>query len=129
MIKEKAYAKINLFLNVVSKRFDGYHDLELVMASIDLFDVLKFKDNPSGEIIVNCDVEITSKIEDNIIYKVATFIKEEFDVKAGVIIDIDKVIPVAAGLAGGSADAAATLRGLNKLWKLNLGKEELQQST
>ncbi len=120
MIKEKAYAKINLFLNVVNKRFDGYHDLEMVMASIDLFDLLTFKSNPTGEIEVTSDIGITNDYKKNIVYEIATFLKDEFDVKKGVIIDIKKNIPIAAGLAGGSADAAATFRGLNRLWKLKL---------
>ena len=125
MIKEKAYAKINLFLNVVSKRFDEYHDLEMVMAAIDLFDLITFKDNPTGEIIVTSDVEITKDEKDNIVYKIARFLKDEFDVKRGAIIDIKKIIPIAAGLAGGSADGAATFRGLNKLWKLHLSLDEM----
>lgn len=127
MIKEKAYAKINLFLNVVSKRFDGYHDLEMVMAAIDLFDVLTFKENSTGEIIVASDVEITKDYKDNIVYKIAKFLKEEFNVKTGVIIDIKKKIPIAAGLAGGSADGAAAFRGLNKLWKLKLSLDEMAE--
>ena len=125
MIKEKAYAKINLFLNVVKKRFDGYHDLEMVMAAIDLFDVLTFKNNPTGEISISSDLDITKDFKDNIIYKIAEFLKAEFDIKQGVIIEIHKVIPIAAGLGGGSADAAATFRGLNKLWKLNLSLDEM----
>ena len=125
MIKEKAYAKINLFLNVVKKRFDGYHNLEMVMAPIDLFDVLSFSLNPTREIIISSDLDITKDFKDNIIYKIAEFLQSEFDVKKGVIIEIHKVIPIAAGLGGGSADAAATFRGLNKLWKLKLSLEEM----
>ena len=125
MVKEKAYAKINLFLNVVSKRFDGYHDLEMVMASIDLFDVLFFKSNPTKEIVINSDVRITEDFKDNIVYKIADYLKKEYKVNKGVVINIKKTIPIAAGLAGGSADAAAALRGLNKLWKLKLSLDEL----
>ena len=125
MIKEKAYAKINLFLNVVNKRFDGYHDLEMVMAAIDLFDVLSFKKNTSGEILISSDLDITKDFKDNIIYKIAEFLQQEFEIKEGVIIQIHKVIPIAAGLGGGSADAAATFRGLNKLWKLNLSLDDM----
>ncbi len=125
MIKEKAYAKINLFLNVVNKRCDGYHDLEMVMASIDLFDLLRFKQNTTGEIIVTSDVKITKDYKNNIVYKIAEFLKEEFNIQKGVIIDIKKSIPIAAGLAGGSADGAATLRGLNRLWNLNLSLDEM----
>lgn len=125
MIKQKAYAKINLFLNVVTKRFDGYHNLEMIMASIDLFDILTFQENQTGKIIVTSDIEITKVKKENIVYKVAAFLKEEFSIKKGVTIDIKKNIPIAAGLAGGSADAAATFRGLNKLWKLNLSLDEM----
>ncbi len=125
MIKEKAYAKINLFLNVVNKRVDGYHDLDMVMAVINFYDELTFKKNDKGEIIVSSDIEITAKQEDNTVYQVAKFLKEEFDVNEGVTINIKKNIPIAAGLAGGSADAAATFRGLNKLWKLKLSLDEM----
>ncbi len=125
MIKEKAYAKINLFLNVVNKRVDGYHDLDMVMAAINFYDELTFKKNDNGEIIVSSDIEITAKQEDNTVYQVAKFLKEEFDVNEGVTINIKKNIPIAAGLAGGSADAAATFRGLNKLWKLKLSLDEM----
>lgn len=125
MIKEKAYAKINLFLNVINKRFDGYHDLEMVMASIELHDLLSFKKNPSGSIIITSDTEITANQEDNIVYKIALFLQEEFQVNEGAEIHIVKNIPIAAGLAGGSADAAATFRGLNKLWKLNLSLDDM----
>ena len=125
MIKEKAYAKINLFLNVVNKRFDGYHDLEMVMASIELHDLLSFSKNPSGNITITSDTEITAKQEDNIVYKIALFLQEEFQVNEGAEIHIIKNIPIAAGLAGGSADAAATFRGLNRLWKLNLSLDDM----
>ncbi|KFZ25743.1 MAG: 4-diphosphocytidyl-2-C-methyl-D-erythritol kinase [Candidatus Izimaplasma bacterium HR2] len=125
MIKEKAYAKINLFLNVVNKRFDGYHDLEMVMASIELHDLLSFSKNPSGNITITSDTEITAKYEDNIVYKIALFLQEEFQVNEGAEIHIIKNIPIAAGLAGGSADAAATFRGLNRLWKLNLSLDDM----
>lgn len=125
MIKEKAYAKLNLFLNVVSKRFDGYHDLEMVMAPLDLCDVLTFKKDSSGKITITSDTEITKNIEDNIVYKIAIFLQEDFQVSEGVTIHIKKNIPIAAGLAGGSADAAATFRGLNKLWKLRLKLDDM----
>ena len=125
MIKEKAHAKINLFLNVVNKRFDGYHDLEMVMAPIDLHDMLTFKKDNSGKITVTSDIEITKKIEDNIVYKIAVFLQEDFQISEGGEIHIKKNIPIAAGLAGGSADAAATFRALNKLWKLRLSLEDM----
>ena len=124
-MKEKAYAKINLFLNVIGKRFDGYHDLEMIMAALDLHDNLNFKKNDTGEIIVTSNIQITKKPEDNIVYQVAKLLQEEFEVTKGVHIHIEKNIPIAGGLAGGSADAAATFRGLNRLWKLKLTKEDM----
>lgn len=125
MIKEKAYAKINLFLNVVNKRFDGYHDLEMVMASINLFDVVSFFSRKDSDIHIESEVHITDKKEDNLCYKIAQYLQQEYNIQTGVDIIIEKQIPIAAGLAGGSADAAATLRGLNKLWKLGLSLEQL----
>lgn len=125
-MKEKAYAKVNLFLNVIQKRSDGYHDLEMVMASINLFDVISFQTINSGIEVVS-DTEITAQVQDNIVYKIARFIQEHYNITKGVRITIQKNIPIAAGLAGGSADAAATLRGLNKLWKLQLSLEKLAE--
>ena len=124
MIKEKAYAKVNLFLNVTGKRLDGYHDLEMVMASIDLFDVLTFELLKEKQIVIESNVKITQVMEENLVYKIAKSIQEDFDIQHGVKIYIKKNIPIAAGLAGGSADGAATLRGLNKLWKLKLSLDD-----
>jgi 4-diphosphocytidyl-2-C-methyl-D-erythritol kinase len=125
LLKEKAYAKINLFLNVVNKRFDGYHDLEMIMVPVQLHDELTFSVLPSKEIMVESDLLITTKIEDNLVYRVAGYLQTKFSVDNGVKIQIKKRIPIAAGLAGGSADAAATIRGLNKLWKLGLSFEDM----
>lgn len=125
MIKEKAYAKVNLFLNVISKRTDGFHNLEMIMAPVDLYDVLTFKVLKNNDIIVNSKVQITKKIEDNLVYKIAKALQRDFNVDKGVEITINKQIPIAAGLAGGSADGAATLRGLNRLWKLGLSLDDL----
>lgn len=127
MIKEKAYAKVNLFLNVTKKRTDGYHDLEMVMASVDLYDVLTFELLKTKDIIIESNKEITKNVEDNLVYKITKMIQDNFDINFGVKIVIKKYIPIAAGLAGGSADGAATLRGLNKLWKLKLSLEELSK--
>jgi len=125
MIKEKAYAKVNLFLNVIGKRIDGFHDLEMVMAPLSLHDVLTFKLLEERTIIVNSNIDVVDNVEDNLIYKVAKFLQEEFNVFEGVEITLDKKIPVAGGLAGGSADAAATFRGLNKLWNLELELDDM----
>lgn len=125
MIKEKAYAKINLFLNVTDKRIDGFHDLEMIMSSLKLHDKLTFEFNDSKEIVVESDIKVSLSPKYNIVYKVAKFLQEEFQINKGVIIKITKKIPVAAGLGGGSADAAATFRGLNRLWKLNLSLDDM----
>lgn len=124
MIKEKAYAKINLFLNVVNKREDGFHNLEMVNAPLDFFDTLSFE-LFEEEIVIESNKFITENQEDNLVYKIAKYLKDTYNIYQGAKIKIDKEIPMGAGLAGGSADAAATLRGLNKLWSINLTIEEL----
>jgi len=124
-MKEKAYAKINLHLDVVDKRVDDFHDLEMVMATIDLYDELHFKKVDEDVIRVTSNKEITENVEDNLVYRIAKHLKETFGIKQGVAIHIEKKIPIAGGLAGGSADAAAALRGLNKLFKLKLSLEQL----
>lgn len=127
MIKEKAYAKINLFLNVLSKRLDGYHEMEMVTTPLRLHDVLKFETLVEDKIEIISNKDITVNIEDNIIYKVVTFIKSEFEIESGVRIYIEKNIPIAGGLAGGSADAAATIRGLNRLFKLDMNLDRMAE--
>lgn len=125
MVIEKAYAKINLFLNVTNKRIDGFHDLEMVMASLKLHDVISFEINETIDIEVESSVKVAPSPKYNVVYKVAKFLQEEFSISKGAIIKIEKNIPVTAGLGGGSADAAATFRGLNKLWNLNLSLEDM----
>jgi 4-diphosphocytidyl-2-C-methyl-D-erythritol kinase len=126
MHKEKAYAKINLFLNVISKRDDGFHNLEMVMAPLDFYDTITFKTEDKN-ITLSSDVYITETVEENLVYKIAVYLKEKYEISNGVSIKIVKRIPMGAGLAGGSADAAATLRGLNKLWDLKLSLSELSE--
>ena len=109
-IVEKAYAKINLTLEVIGKRSDGFHRLASVMQTINLYDTVTFA--PSDEIIISCDDDQIS-VENNLVSKTACLLKERLDVKNGANIFVRKSVPVAGGLGGGSADAAATLRGLN----------------
>lgn len=127
MIKEKAYAKINLFLNVVSKRIDGFHDLDMAMAPLKYHDTLMFKKTDSSEITITTDKLIVENIEENIVFKVASYLKEQFSIDKGVNIHIEKKIPIGGGLGGGSADAAATFRGLNRLWDLNMSLEDMAE--
>ncbi|TVY06807.1 4-(cytidine 5'-diphospho)-2-C-methyl-D-erythritol kinase [Paenibacillus cremeus] len=124
---EKAPAKINLSLDVLYKREDGYHEVEMVMTMVDLADRIEMQELPRDTIIISSQAGYIPLDEKNLAFQAARLIKDRYDVKQGVYIHLDKKIPVAAGLAGGSSDAAATLRGLNRLWRLNIGTEELQR--
>ncbi|WNV79863.1 4-(cytidine 5'-diphospho)-2-C-methyl-D-erythritol kinase [Bacillus atrophaeus] len=126
-ILEKAPAKINLSLDVTKKRPDGYHEVEMIMTTIDLADRIELTEIAEDEVRVASHNRFVPDDQRNLAYQAAKLIKDRYKVKKGVSIMITKVIPVAAGLAGGSSDAAATLRGLNRLWKLNLSVEELAE--
>lgn len=127
MIKEKAHAKINLFLNVLSKRLDGYHEMEMIMTALKLHDVLKFEKLEENKIEIVSNKEITMENKDNLIYKVTSYLKSEFEIESGVRIYVEKNIPIAGGLAGGSADAAATIRGLNRLFNLGMDLDKMAE--
>ena len=119
---EKAYAKVNLTLEILGKRRDGYHDLASVMQTVNLFDTVTVSEADS--IIVDCDgLEIDTEM--NLATKAASVLKNRTGIRSGAKISIKKRIPVSAGLGGGSSDAAATLRGLNQRWKLGLSVDEL----
>ncbi|MCR2807193.1 4-(cytidine 5'-diphospho)-2-C-methyl-D-erythritol kinase [Paenibacillus soyae] len=124
-IYEKAPAKINLLLDVLRKREDGYHEVEMIMTMVDLADRLEMEELPRDTIIISSQVGYIPLDEKNLAFQAARLIKERYDVRKGVYIHLDKKIPVAAGLAGGSSDAAATLRGLNRLWGLGISEDEL----
>jgi len=127
MWTEKAQAKINLTLDVLYKRPDGYHEVEMVMQTVDLADHLTFKEIEPDEIHLSCTVPYIPLDERNLVYQAARLVKETFGVDKGIHIHIDKRVPVAAGLAGGSSDAAATLRGLNRVWGLGLSLDQLAE--
>lgn len=122
---EKAPAKINLSLDVLHKRPDGFHEVKMIMTTIDLADRIELSERKDGQISIISHNRYVPDDNRNLAYQAASLLKERYSVKQGVSIAITKVIPVAAGLAGGSSDAAATLRGLNKLWKLDLSLDEL----
>ncbi|MBR2569532.1 MAG: 4-(cytidine 5'-diphospho)-2-C-methyl-D-erythritol kinase [Paenibacillus sp.] len=124
-VYEKAPAKINLMLDVLRKREDGYHEVEMVMTMVDLADRLEMEELPRDTIIISSQAGYIPLDEKNLAFQAAKLIKERYQVKQGVYIHLDKKIPVAAGLAGGSSDAAAALRGLNRLWGLNIPESEL----
>ena len=126
-IIEKAPAKINLGLDALYKRKDGYHELEMIMASVDLADRLLFEELPENKIVIETDSSFLPVDRRNHVYQAAELLKKTFNLTQGVRITIEKRIPVAAGLAGGSSDCAATLRGLNRLWNLDLSLEKLAE--
>jgi 4-diphosphocytidyl-2-C-methyl-D-erythritol kinase len=123
----KAPAKINLSLDVLHKRSDGYHEVKMVMTTIDLADRIELTPLSSNTIRIVSHNRFVPDDHRNLAYQAAKLLKERFNVRSGVAISIRKTIPVAAGLAGGSSDAAATLRGLNKLWNLGLTLDELAE--
>lgn len=124
MITLRPPAKINLYLKVLRKRPDGYHDIETVFERIDLCDELTLRPVP-GDIVVKCDDPQVPCDRRNLVYRAAEMVKERYSVPDGVEITLKKNIPVAAGLGGASSDCAFTLRGLNELWGLKLGKEQV----
>ncbi|MDQ0856815.1 4-diphosphocytidyl-2-C-methyl-D-erythritol kinase [Bacillus sp. V2I10] len=126
-ILEKAPAKINLSLDVLHKRTDGFHEVKMIMTTIDLADRVELVELASDEIKIISHNRFVPDDQRNLAYQAALILKKQYGVKKGVSIAITKVIPVAAGLAGGSSDAAATLRGLNRLWKLGLSLDELAE--
>jgi len=123
MLSIKAYAKINLYLDVISRYPDGYHQIESIMQSVSLHDMVEI--SPDESINVSC-TKVELSRADNLAFKAASMLRDEAGIKDGAAIHINKHIPVAAGLAGGSADAAAALVGLNRLWELNLSVADLQ---
>lgn len=120
----KAPAKVNLFLKVVSRRPDGYHTIETLFEKIALFDTIRLKKVSKGISISSSEKGLPSERE-NLAYKAASLLCEKYGVTSGVKIDIEKLIPIAAGLGGGSSNAAAVLIGLNRLWNVGLLPGEL----
>lgn len=123
----KAAAKINLAIDVLRKRPDGYHDVSMIMQSVALYDTITVR-ALKGDIKVTSNSDNIPVDKTNIVYKAAEYLKMKYNVKEGVHIHIDKTIPVAAGLAGGSADAALTLKLLNKAWDLRMSKSEILEA-
>jgi len=124
-INLKSRAKINLSIDVLGKREDGYHLVEMIMQTIDLYDYIKIEDSSDNKINIKSDNENIFLDENNIVYKAAKLIKEKFGIDKGLNIYIQKNIPVAAGMAGGSSNAAAILIGLNEMWNLNIDEQDL----
>ena len=126
-IKLKARAKINLTLDVIGKRENGYHELEMIMQTVGLYDEIQIKRIAEDEIRLYSNVGWLPTDERNLAWRAANLMRQEYGIKEGVCISIDKRIPVAAGLAGGSADCAAVLVGMNQLFKLGLSRQKLEE--
>lgn len=126
-IRLKARAKINIGLDVLGKRPDGYHDVRMVMQTIGIYDRLIITKIPEEEIRIKSNLAFLPLNENNLIYKAIKLLKEVYGFKGGVEVDLNKFIPVAAGMAGGSTDAASTMFGLNKLFELNMSMSRMMQ--
>ena len=126
-IQLKAMAKINLGLDVIGKRPDGYHDLRMIMQTIRLFDTVTLSSTRSEGVRIKTNLRYLPTDGSNHAYQAAQMLIEEFGIENGVFIELQKRIPVAAGLAGGSSDAAAVLVGMNRLFELGLSEWELRE--
>lgn len=125
-LRRNAYAKINLGLDVLRRREDGYHEVKMIMQTIDLYDTLTFCRKKEPGIVLKIDKENLSAGRDNLIFRAAERLFTETGISEGVEIFLEKRIPIAAGMAGGSTDAAATLMGLNELFGFGFSLEQLQ---
>lgn len=123
----RALAKINLGLDILGKREDGYHEVRMIMQTIQMYDVLEMKKKKIPGISLAVNYPFIPSDERNLVYKAAKLLMDEFQVKEGVEIRLEKFIPVAAGMAGGSSDAAAALVGVNRLFKLGLSEKDLME--
>jgi 4-diphosphocytidyl-2-C-methyl-D-erythritol kinase len=122
-----APAKANLYLEVLAKRPDGYHEIATLMVAVSLYDTLEFKEERSGEIRLACQLPELGTGPENLVIRAAQLLKQRTDCQRGAAIRLTKRIPVAAGLAGGSTDAAATLAGLDQFWQLGLTRQQLSE--
>ena len=126
-IKLKARAKINLGLDVVRKREDGYHEVRMIMQMINLYDKITLRQRTEPGITVSTNLSYLPVNEDNLVYRAAKLLMDEFQVSGGLEIVLQKYIPVAAGMAGGSSDAAAVMVGVNRMFHLGLSKKQLME--
>lgn len=126
-ISLKALAKINLGLDVVRRREDGYHEVRMIMQTIHLYDKLDIQKTTESGIAITSNLSYVPTNENNLVYKAGKLLVDEFDIKEGVSVYLQKRIPVAAGMAGGSTDAAAMLYGMNQIFDLGLSRKELME--
>lgn len=126
-ISLKALAKINLGLDVVRRREDGYHEVRMIMQTIHLYDKLDIAKTKEPGIAIKSNLSYVPTNESNLVYKAGKLLMDEFGITEGVSVDLNKRIPVAAGMAGGSTDAAAMLYGMNRIFELGLSQRELME--
>lgn len=126
-VRETAYAKINLGLDILGKRDDGYHEVSMIMQTLDLKDAVTISEVKEPGIHIKTNIPGLTCGEDNLAYKAAKLLADYSNIKPNISISLNKKIFMAAGLAGGSADAAAVMRGLNRLWSLGLSVEKLEE--
>lgn len=124
---ETAPAKINLTLDTLFKRDDGYHEVQMVMTEVDLNDRLTFTKRTDNKIVIESEHQFIPTDKRNLVYQAVLLMREAYGIKTGVNIFIEKNIPVSAGMAGGSTDAAATFRGINKIFEINAPLEDLAE--
>lgn len=123
----KAYAKINLGLDVIGRRPNGYHDVKMIMQTVNIYDELSFEKKATEGVTMTVDNEEIPTGDDNLIVRAAKLLMEEFAVKEGLHIHLKKNIPMAAGMAGGSTDGACTMKAVNELFSLGLSEKELME--
>jgi len=126
MLTLKGNAKINLTLDVLYKRTDGFHQVEMIMQAVELADILRVEEKQSGNISITTNLPYLPCDQRNLAYQAVRLVKDTYKIKQGVHISLEKNIPMSAGLAGGSTDAASVLLGLNTLWDLGLSLEQLE---
>lgn len=123
----KAYGKINLALDVLRKREDGYHDVRMIMQTVGIYDGVEIKKTNTGKIEIETNLFYLPNDENNIVYKATKLLFDEFNITSGVKIKLKKFIPVSAGMAGGSTDAASVMFGINKIFNLGLSLKQLME--
>ncbi len=121
----KAYAKVNLGLDVIRRREDGYHEVKMIMQTVKLYDQLSMEINNTGDINITTNLSYLPVDKKNLVYRAIDMIRENYNIKEGVTVKLNKHIPVAAGMAGGSTDAAAAFVGMNQLFRLNITQDTL----
>lgn len=124
-VRLKAYGKINLSLDITGRRDDGYHLVRMIMQTVDIYDRIYMERTAGPDIVIETNLSFIPKDSSNIVYKAIDLVRTEYGITDGVFVNLKKFIPVSAGMGGGSADAAAALKGMNKLFNLKMSKDKM----